>query len=151
MFKSIKLSETTVPRRHWGRNSTVVEKYIPLDDDELRTVDVDKLTKDIESEVNLASNGIELKLFDKLEDLIAAVSGGMVNWKNPDMKRGRFPVLQPPKPVESLLPDLVQKRISTNQRQQVLHLNLCKKYNHLVQMPLQVFQPIIYLCLEVSL
>ena len=115
MFKSIKLSETTVPRRHWGRNLTVVEKYIPLDDDELRTVDVDKLIKYIESEVNLASNGLELKPFDKLEDLIVAVSGGIVrygllyptpNWKNPDMKRGRFPVLQPPESVENLLPNL---------------------------------------------
>ena len=81
-------------------------------------MDVDKLIKDIESEVNLASNGIELKPFDKLEDLIAEVSGRMVrygllyptpNWKNPDMKRGQFPVLQPPESVESLLPDLASK------------------------------------------
>eukprot|EP00794_Sanderia_malayensis_P004906 gene4906-5554_t len=81
----------------------------------METEDPGELIDGIEKETCRLSSLLESKSFEKIEDLVAAVSGGMATYailypndasKANKLRKGQFPVLQPPMHVEELLPQL---------------------------------------------
>eukprot|EP00794_Sanderia_malayensis_P004912 gene4912-5558_t len=88
---------------------------LPGDWHSMETEDPAELIDGIEKEKCRLSSSLESKSFEKIEDLVAAVSGGMATYailypndasKANKLRKGQFPVLQPPMHVEELLPQL---------------------------------------------
>eukprot|EP00794_Sanderia_malayensis_P004911 gene4911-5557_t len=96
---------------------TKVIKMLQLPEDwhSMKKADPGELIDSIEKETSRSSSSLESKSFEKFEDLVAAVSGGMVRYgilypndasKVKKLRKGQCPVLQPPMRVEELLSQL---------------------------------------------
>ena len=87
---------------------------LPKDWNIQKREDPNALLKNIESEISRVSNDLQSKSYESFEDLVTVASGGMITYgmlhpsesDRSQPTRGKFPVLNKPKSVEKLGPEL---------------------------------------------